>query len=154
MAAKLGMSCKLYRQTTGTRAAWPGSGAAPNLEEITNARDVTLNLEKGEADVTTRGNNGWRAMKSTLKDGSVEFEMVWDTSDDGFSALKDAFFNGTSIALAILDGASDTAGTEGLWADFEVMNFSRSEPLEEAVKANVTVKPTYSSVAAEWAVVA
>lgn len=35
-----------------------------------------LNLEKGEADVTTRANNGWRATKGTLKEGSIEFEMA------------------------------------------------------------------------------
>lgn len=154
MSAKLGMNCKLYRQTTGTRAAWPGSGAAPNLEEVTNVKDLTLNLEKGEADVTTRANDGWRATLGTLKEGSIEFEMVWDTDDAGFAALKDAWMNGTSIALAILDGESDVAGTQGLWADCSVISFSRSEPLEEAATASVTVKPTYSAVAAEWVTVA
>jgi hypothetical protein len=29
-----------------------------------------------EAIVTTRGNAGWRATSATLKDGSIEFEMV------------------------------------------------------------------------------
>jgi hypothetical protein len=42
---------------------------------------VTLNLEAGEAEVTTRANSGWRATVATLKEASVEFEMVWDTGD-------------------------------------------------------------------------
>jgi hypothetical protein len=36
----------------------------------TNVRDVTLNLETGEADVTTRANSGWKQTFATLKDGS------------------------------------------------------------------------------------
>ena len=75
MSIKLGMNGKLYRNT--------GTYEAPAWEEIANAKDVTLSLETGEADVTTRANNGWKASKATLKDGSVEFEMVWDTEDEG-----------------------------------------------------------------------
>src|ERR1044071_3389042 len=104
MGAKLGMLARLYRLSTGVRAAWPVSGAPANLVEIGNVRDLTLNLETGESDVTTRSNNGWKATIAALKEGSIEMEMVWDGSDAGFSAIKDAFFNNTSIALAILDG--------------------------------------------------
>jgi hypothetical protein len=154
MGAKLGMQARLYRLISGTRAAWPGSGAPANLAEVNNVKDVTLNLEKGEADVSTRANNGWKATLATLKDGSIEFEMVWDPSDGGFSALKDAYFGDTSIALAILDGSKDVVGSQGLWADFSVLNLSREEPLEDAIKAKVTVKPTYSAIPPAWVVVA
>lgn len=136
MSIKLGMECKLYF----------GAAGATATTELTNVKDVTLNLETGEADVTTRGNQGWRATVATLKSGSVEFEMVWDTGNAGFSALKDAYFGNTPIALAILDGENG----EGLDADFSVTNFSRSEPLEEAVTVSVTVKPTYSTRAPQW----
>jgi hypothetical protein len=136
MAIKLGMNCKAYYGVAGATAT--------NL--MPNVTDVTLNLEKGEADVTTRGNSGWRATVGTLKEGSAEFEMIWDTAEAGFAAIKDAYFNDTAIALAFLDGVSG----EGLDADFTVTNFTRTEPLEEAVKASVTVKPTYSTRAPEW----
>ena len=63
---KLGMDAKLYRNK--------GTYAVPDWEEITNVRDVTLNLEEGEADLTTRANAGWRATLGTLKDASVDFE--------------------------------------------------------------------------------
>lgn len=149
MSEVLGMNCKAYYLSTGTREAWSGSGSE-NLVEVDNIRDVTLNLETGEADTTTRGNDGWRSTAATLKDGSVEFEMLWDTSDAFFTAVKNAWLNGTNIACAFLDGARTTAGSEGLWADFRVTNFSRSEPLEEAVKVSVTLKLAYSTVAAAW----
>jgi predicted secreted protein len=130
------MEAKLYHGTAGTTAT----------TEMPNVKDVTLNLEKGEADVTTRGNQGWRATIGTLKDGSIEFEMIWDSDDTGFTAIKNAYFGNTPIALLVLDAENG----EGLDADFSVTNFSRNEPLEEAITVSVTVKPTYSTRAPEW----
>ena len=150
MANKLGMDAKLYYLSgTNARVAWSGSGQA-GLTVIGNVTSVTLNLEKGEADVTTRGNGGWRATLGTLKDGSVEFEMVWDTTDAAFTAVQAAWAAGSTLAFAVLDGLVTTVGSQGLWADFSVLNFTREEPLEEAIKAKVTIKPAYSSVAAAW----
>ena len=136
MAIRLGMEAKIYHGAAGSTAT----------SELTNVKDVTLNLETGEADVTTRGNSGWRATVGTLKDGSVEFEMVWDSEDTGFAAIKNAYFNNTPIALAILDYENG----EGLDADFSITNFSRNEPLEEAITVSVTAKPTYSTRAPAW----
>ena len=139
MAIKLGMEAALKYKTGGQA----GAGAWTALG---NTRDVTLNLETGEADVTTRANNGWRAMVATLKSASVEFEMVWDTGDNGFKAIKDAFFGNTAISLQILDGAAG----QGLQADFSITNFSRKEGLEEALTVSVTAKVTYSATAPSW----
>ncbi len=136
MSIKLGMEAKLYYGVAGATAT----------SELTNVKDVTLNLESGEADVTTRANAGWRATVGTLKTGSVEFEMIWDSDDAGFTAIKDAYFNNEPIALAILD----EAGGEGLDADFSITSFSRKEALEEAITVSVTAKPTYSTRAPAW----
>ena len=124
--------------------------ATPTWDEITNVRDLTLNLEAGEADVTTRGNDGWRATVATLKDGSIEFEMVWDSDDTDFTAIRDAFLNKTAVELAVLDGDVVTTGSQGLRASFMVTSFSRNEPLEEAITVSVTMKPTYSANPPEW----
>jgi hypothetical protein len=35
-----------------------------------------------------------------------------------------------------------------------IINFTRSEPLEEAIKVSVTAKPTYSTTAPSWMTVA
>lgn len=158
MGSKLGMNGKMYFLSTGTRATWGtadsdgiNQGSAPaNLTELSNAKDVTLNLDEGEADVTTRGNNGWRATEPTLKDGSVEFEMQYDSADAGFAKILGAWLQRTVIAMAILDGDKAVAGTMGLWADFKVISFSKSEPLEEGQTVSVTIKPAYSTVAPEW----
>jgi hypothetical protein len=139
MAIKLGMEAVLKYKVGGQAGggAWTAMG---------NTRDVTLNLEAGEADVTTRANAGWRATVGTLKEASVEFEMVWDTADAGFTAIKNAFFNNAVIGLQVLDGTSG----QGLQADFSITNFSRSEALEEAITVSVTAKVTYSTTAPSW----
>jgi len=142
MGVKLGFEAKLYRNSADY--------ASPAWVEVTNVKDLTLNLEAGEADVTTRGNAGWRATIAALRDGSIEFEMVWDTADAAFTALKDAFFGGATVEFAVMDGDIETAGSQGLRATMAITNFSRSEPLEEAIKVSVTAKPTYSTNPPEW----
>ena len=102
--------------------------------------------------MTTRGNGGWRATIATLKDGSIEFEMVWDTADDDFTAIRTAFLSNSHIEFAVLDGPMTTAGSQGLRAAMAITKFSRSEPLEEAIKVSVTAKPTYSDHPPEWMV--
>ena len=143
MSIRLGMDAKLYHKTGGVDG--PG-----DWNELTNVKDVTLSLEAGEADVTTRGNAGWRATVGTLKEGSVEFEMIWDTDDAGFTALKNAYFDNEIIGLQILDGPSGSPGVQGLQADFSITSFSRSEPLEEALSVSVTSKVTYSTTPPTW----
>lgn len=142
MAVKLGLDAKVYRNT--------GTYVTPVWNEIKNVKDVTLNLETAEADVTTRANNGWRATVATLKDGSVEFEMVWDSADDDFGAIRNAFLDKTAIELAVMDGDITVAGTQGLRASCMITKFSRNEPLEEAITVSVTAKPTYAANAPIW----
>jgi len=143
MSVKMGMDAKLYYCAAGI-------GGTPTWTELTNVKNATLTTEKGEADVTTRANNGWKATMGTLKDGSVEFEMIWDTEDDGFTAIQTAFFANTVLGIAVMDGDIETAGNQGLWADMAVLNFSREEPLEEAITVKVTLKPGYSANAPQW----
>lgn len=135
MAYKLGLEAKLFYGSAGSTAS----------SELTNVKDVTLSLETGEADVTTRAAEGWRATAATLKDASVEFTMIWDTEDAGFSAIKSAYFGGKPLSLFVSDGEGS-----GLDADFVVTGFSRSEPLEEALTVSVTCKPTIVDRAPIW----
>jgi TP901-1 family phage major tail protein len=104
-----------------------------------------LTLEAGEADASSRGSGGWRETIQALKDASIEFEMVSDNGDAAFIAIKDAYFNGTSVDVIALDGPEATAGNEGLRIIAAVSSFSRSEPLEDAVTISVTLKPTPNS---------
>lgn len=133
-AYKLGMNAKVYYKASGASAPTD----LTSMTELSNVTDVTLNHETGEADVTTRANNGWRATGATLKECTIEFEMIWKPSDAGFVAVKNAWINNTTIALAAITG--NTSGDEGPVGDFSITNFSRQEPLEEAIKVSVTAK--------------
>ncbi|MCL2647562.1 MAG: phage tail tube protein [Phycisphaerales bacterium] len=146
MGIKFGLDAKLYYCVAGI-------GGTPTWIELTNVKNVTLSLTKGEADVTTRANKGWRATAGTLKEGTIEFEMIWDTSDTGFVAVKNAYFNNSIIGIAAMDGpitGPDSNGSQGLWADCMITDFSRDEPLEEALGVKVTAKPTYSTNPPIW----
>ena len=137
MAIVLGLDAKLFRGTAGSRAA----------TEVTNVKDLTLNLESGEADVTTRATKGWKASAATLKEASLEFTILYDTEDADFTAFQAAYFGNTPLALFVSDG-QDTA--HGLDADFSITAFSMDQPLEEAISVSVTAKPTASERAPEW----
>ncbi len=140
MSVRLGLDARLYYGAAG-------SGATT---ELTNVKDLTLNLEKAEADVTTRANQGWRATVGTLKDASIEFQMVWDTADAGFSAIRQAFLADTPMDFRVLSGASNDPQSEGLLATCEVFSFTRNEALEEAITVDVTIKPTYAENPPSW----
>ncbi len=135
MSVILGLNAKLFRGEAGTTAA----------EEMKNVKDVTLNLETGEADVTTRATDGWKASVATLKDASLEFGMLYDPEDDDLNAIQAAFLGNTPLSFFISDGD----GT-GLDADFSITNFSIEQPLEEAMSVSVTAKPTASTRPPVW----
>ena len=138
MSVKLGKDAKLYYCAAGI-------GGTPTWTLLSNVKNLKANLQKGEADVTTRANNGWKATVGTLKEGSVEFEMIYDPADAGFTAMETAYFDNTVIGIAVMDGDIATSGSKGFWADCAVIDFSRDESLEEAIVVSVTMKPTYSA---------
>ncbi len=137
---QLGMSAKAYYGTTPVVAATEAAINAATLIELTNVKDMTCNLETGEADVTTRANAGWRTTAATLREMTVEFEMQWKSGDAGFEAIKAAWLASTEIVLAVLDQAKTVMGTQGPAGNFVITNFSRNEPLEEALTVSVTAK--------------
>ena len=142
MAIVLGLDAILMRGPAGSTGS----------TEVKNVKDLTLNLESGEADVTTRATKGpfrftkgWRASVATLKEASLEFQILYDTEDEDYNAFADAYFNNTPMALFVTDGN----GT-GLDADFSITGFSIEQPLEEALSVSVTAKPTASERAPQW----
>jgi hypothetical protein len=135
MAIVLGLDAKLLR----------GAAGAVGATEVKNVKDLTLNLESGEADVTTRATKGWRASVATLKEASLEFGILYDTEDADFQAFQEAYFGNTPLSLFVTDGAGG-----GLDADWSITGFSIEQPLEEALSVSVTAKPTASTRAPAW----
>lgn len=128
MSIVLGLNCKLFRGAAGTTAA----------TEMKNVKDVTCNLETGEADITTRAANGWRATVATLKEASIEFAMLYDVEDSDMAAISESFFGNAPIALFVSDGDGS-----GLDCDASITQFNVEQNLEEAVSVSVTAKPTF-----------
>ena len=135
MAVVLGLDAILMRGTAGQTAA----------TEVKNVKDLTLSMESGEADVTTRSTSGWKASIATLKEASLEFGILYDTEDADFTAFRDAYFGNTPLALFVTDGNGS-----GLDADWSITGFSVEQPLEEALTVSVTAKPTASTRAPAW----
>lgn len=143
MGIKLGFEAKLYFCAAGI-------GGTPVWTELSRVKDVSLNVEASEADVTTRANGGHKAVVGGLKEATVECELPWDPAAAGFTVLRDAFLNRTAVGLAVMDGDITTAGSQGLWADCAILKFDRGEKLDEAIVVSVTAKPTYSANAPQW----
>ncbi len=138
---KLGMEAVIKYQTPAL--ADPSTlnpASAGGMTELSNVRDVTINHQTGEADVTTRANQGWRATAATLRECSVDFQMVWKPNDAGFEAIKNAWINGSEISMAFISDDPAQSGAEGPCGNFSITNFSRSEALEEAIVVDVTAK--------------
>jgi hypothetical protein len=122
-----------------------GIGGGGAWTDLNTTRDVTLNLEAGEADVTHRGGGGFVMTQAALMDSSVEFDMVWDPADVGVQAIRDAHLNRSVIGIQCLDDSG-----EGLQADMQVFEFSRNEAITDAMIMTVRVRPTYSATAPSW----
>ena len=127
MSIRLGLDCVLYRGTAGTTAA----------TVMKNVKDVTCNLETGEADITTRAAQGWRVTKATLKEATIEFGMLYDVEDADMQAISNAFFHNSAISLFVSDGLGS-----GLDCDASITQFNIEQNLEEGVNISVTAKPT------------
>ena len=125
---RLGIKGKIFYGTAGSTGV-PAT-------ELTNVTDVTITLDASEADVTTRDNDGFRATIAGLKECTIEFDMLYLPNDAGFKAIKTAWLKAEQIHLAALTSKTG----EGPVGDFSITGFSRSEPLEEAIKYSVTAK--------------
>ena len=124
----LGKDAKLYRGVAGATAT--------TLLDI--VQKVTVSGETAMADVTTRANSGFKAEAAGLKTSGLTFDMVLKPNDAGFVAVRDAWVNGTQIALKALTRANG----EGIDADYAISKFERTEDLEQGIMVSVEAKLT------------
>ena len=131
-----------------------GAYGTPVWDAVDLIQDtLELNLQKDEADVTTRAGNGWKQRMGTLKDGTVQFQMLWESADADFAAFRDAWLNDTLIDLAVMDQDITVSDAQGLRAEMDVLNFSRSEPLNGALTASINMAPGAGTNAPVWMIV-
>ncbi len=136
MAKKLGKNCKAYRNS--------GSYGSPSWQLVSTIKDLMLKGGKKEADATTRGDAGNEITVGTIKQRSIEFEIVEDTTTGEYTTFSDSYENGTGIDMVILNGLINASGATGVRMTVEVMDFDRDEKLDGVVTRKVTAKPTIS----------
>lgn len=154
MAIIRGYEVYVYRLTTGSRLAWPGSGAPANLSLVSSVRSATRTDTNVELDVTTRASGGIRETISGLSDPQFNMEMFYDAADTHMVALRAAKEGKTVVALAFLDATSVTVGAHGFWGDFTITEFSVEEAIDGVATVSVVAKPTKTSVPNAYVTVA
>lgn len=137
MGFEVGIDCKVYYDASGV-------GGSTWAELTIVSGDPTLTMEHAEAEVKVRGNNWVRVLQS-LTSATIQMDIAYDNTDAGYEALRNAFLNKTDIGIAMMDGAVESTGSEGLQADMKVMSFNRNEPIEGLVTVSVSLKPSADS---------
>jgi hypothetical protein len=116
----------------------------PTWVEVTNVKDVTQNVEKALADASTRGSS-FRQQVGTLKDLSIDFQMVHDPSDAARTAFETAFYTDADVEILILDGPIATVNSAGIRFMSQVTKFTGNQGLEDVGLDDVTIVPSYSA---------
>ena len=131
---KLGSSGKFYRNT--------GTFATPTWTEIPTVRDLTRNLEAGEADASSRGSRVKLSLAALLEI-SVEADLIYDPANAAYDALLAAAIANppTTIEFADADGAIATTGTRYMRFHGQVFNLGLGEPLEDAMTNTFMTRP-------------
>lgn len=122
-----------------------GAAGATAGTLVTNVKDLSLKMKKGEAKADSRAST-WSKKKGSLKEAEIEWEMNDDSADTALSAFIAAFINSTALAFLIKD-ASDGHGLDG---DFEVFTCEREEKLEEGIVYKIGIKPCPSTRDLQW----
>ena len=172
MAVLLGLDAKAYylidsAAPSAPTGGVPAAGDATQYNYLSSAyledgakwseaaciMDVTLNLSKSDADLSCRAGGGWRTTRGTLKEGAISFDVLWDP-DDAFSVfILDAFLSNSIITMLFLDEyntSNTTVYGQGLYANFDIIGFDKSEALEDGQKFSVSLKPAIDTLTPEW----
>lgn len=142
MANFLSEDAVLYYNNTADHGG-AGTYASPAWVEICNVKDLNANMSKNETDVTTRCSDGWSEFIEGLKDLTIEFGMLYDPADAGFTAIKNSAFDNTkSVEVFVSDGDISASGSYyGFRAECMVSQFSRGETLGEHLMMDVNLRP-------------
>jgi hypothetical protein len=140
-AFTLGKDCVAYFNSTlidggsNTHTSILASATA-----INNIKDLTLNLTKGETDISTRGDSSWTTRAPTLKDATISTQIKWLPGDAFFEACLNSYLTDDEFAFYALDAARSVDGAQGPAGNWAVFNFTRNENLTEAVMVDVELK--------------
>ena len=128
---RLGHLAKLYVDSANN---W----TTPTWVEVPNVSNLTLNLSHATADVTTRAHAGWRTQVATLKEATIEFDMLDVAGDPSVAQIRQAIFARGQLHVLCLNGSRTEVGSWGLKTLVEVTRFNRAEQMGQAIVISVT----------------
>lgn len=133
----LGKDCIAARNT--------GTYGTPTWTTMTAIKDVKYEAEG----ITWAGDRraiGHEQVAVTRLRHTVTITILWATADSGAcEAVRDAFFNKTSIDMAFGSAAIATSGTEYIRSEWAVTKFSRPEEIDGGMMVDVELKPYIST---------
>ena len=140
----LGKDGKFYVSATAVADATNATNATKIAAAtlVNNVRDVEINLSKDTVEITSRASTGFKQRVGTLKDATITTSILWQPGDANFETLRDAYLNDTEVYVAALDQTIATAGAQGIAGNFNVVDFSRGEPLGDVMTASVELSPS------------
>lgn len=140
MSVYVGIDMYLYRNTA--------SYATPTWVIVENVKDLTATDTYAEADVSRRATGtaaaGIKQLEPTLREISIEWDMIRDEADTDFTALRTAHAARTLVDIALASGLIATVGTNYFRVECKLFEFGRNEALEDANIYHVVAKPCYS----------
>lgn len=145
MTVRASLDCVLQRNTA--------SYAPPTWVTVNNVKNVGIPKGKSMAEVTTRGDGGFKTFVGTLKEFGLEFEMNADDADADYTAFEDAYWTNSPLDLLVLRGPA-TAGTKGVRLQVLVETFDEQEDLEgnPVVSVKCVLAKTENPAAARYTV--
>ncbi len=137
MGSIRGVECKVFLNTAVF--------ATPTWVEWLCAKDVTLSLDFGEVDASCRGGGSFKQSAPTLTAMEVTGNAIKEKADPTFLAMELAAKNGTIVDVLVMDGERTSADSDGWRLDAQFFNWSESQPLEDIVTVDWTLKPARSA---------
>jgi len=145
-AKKRGFDGNVYRNT--------GSHVSPTYNQIESAQDIKIGDAWKTFDASSRASQVAKELPAQL-DWSIEFSVIWDSTDVDLQALRSAYRNKTAIDLTFLDGDSGTSTSSGPQAEWLIKEMPYDAPLQDGMKVtfkcvphgNCSFEPLYVTIA-------
>lgn len=148
MPKMLGRFSKLYINTSVA----PDPFATPAWTEWSCIEDLTLAISKEELERTCRGEAAAGGFSRTgVGLGSMEISgtALKNKDDAAFLVAEDAMVNDTILDIWVLDGANDSADSDGWRLPAIFTSWSESQGISDYISIDFTLKPTSSTQAVE-----
>lgn len=131
----IGQECMLYYST---------SFATPTHVLIAKAIDVSLpSITKTKVAVPSRMSK-WNGKRGGLRELTLEFGYRYERGTDTvLAALRASFLDDTPLVFWVLDGAINTAGSQGFVFPGQVFDFPIDQQLEQGQQINIGVEFTH-----------